>query len=139
MWIKPVTGTINAVFANLVTIKEAVRNSIPGWHAGSNFDVADLAFGYKEALNLYTVDALQDSKFRRNKAYILMERFGYMPDSFDWFTLPNQLLTAKNKLFTSRTMMLFHTLPEEVLATAMFVAQLKATKFTKADGTKTNV
>ena len=139
MWLKPVTGTINAVFANLVTIKEAVRNSIPGWHAGSNFTISDLAYGYSEALKLYTVDALSENKFRQNKAFLLMERFGYMPDSFDWYTVPNQLLTAKNKLFTTRTMMMFHTLPEEVLATAIFVAQLKAMKFTKTDGTKTNI
>ncbi len=83
MWLKPVTGTINAIFANLVTIKEAIRNTIPGWHAGANFDLGDLAAGYAEAIKLYTVDALQDGKFRENKAYLLMERFGYMPDSFD--------------------------------------------------------
>lgn len=133
MWLKPVTGTINAIFANMVTWKEAFRNQL-GLGAGSNFDLGDLTAGYAVALELYTKDAMSDGKFRQNKAFMLMEKFGYLPDSYDWYTTPNQLLTAKNKLFTTRTMMLFHTLPEEVLATAMFVAQLKAMKFTNEKG-----
>lgn len=68
-----------------------------------------------------------------------MEKFGYLPDSFDWYTRPNQLLTAKNRLFTSWAMLRFHSLPEEVISTAIFVAQLKSMEYTKADGTKSNM
>jgi hypothetical protein len=57
-----------------------------------------------------------------------MDKFRYLPDNYDWFTNPNQLLTANNKLFSTRTMYAFHTLPEEYLATAMFVAQLRSMK-----------
>jgi len=36
-------------------------------------------------------------------------------------------------------MMLFHSLPEEVIATAVFIAQLRSMSYTKADGTKSNM
>lgn len=57
-----------------------------------------------------------------------MDRFRFLPDNFDWYTSPNQLLTAKNKLFSTKTLYAFYTLPEEVIATSIFVAQLKAMK-----------
>lgn len=138
MWLKPITGTINAVFANIVTFKEAFRNSA-GFGAGANFDLGDLMFGYQEAVKLFLGDGMFESKFRQNKAYLLMEKFGYLPDSYDWYTRPNQLLTAKNKLFSTRSLMLFHTLPEEILATAIFIAQLRAMEYTTEAGTKSNV
>lgn len=124
MWLKPVTGIANAVFASLVTIKEAVKNSafIKGPH--SNFGIGDLAAGFSVGLGMQ-FDAAA-GKLRENKAYLLMEKFGYLPDSYDWYTRPNELLTTRNKLFTSKTMMFFHAVPEEVVATAMFVAQLKS-------------
>lgn len=62
-----------------------------------------------------------------------MSKFRYLPDSYDWYTLPNQLLTARNKLFSVQSMYAFYTLPEEVIATAIFVAQLKSIKL--EDGT----
>ncbi len=128
MWLKPLTGLPNFVFASLVTVKEAVKGSfgIAGGHA--NFTLGDLASGFKEAFNLFLWDGVKDESFRRNKAYLLMEKFGYLPNSYDWYTQPNQLLTAKNKMFNTRSMMIFHSLPEEIVSTAIFVAQMKAMK-----------
>ena len=101
MWLKPLTSLPNAVFAALVSLKEATRNSFNITGAHGNFTIADLVFGFGEAFKLYLWDGLSDDSFRKNKAYLLMEKFGYLPDSFDWYTRPNQLMTAKNRLFTS--------------------------------------
>lgn len=137
MWLKPITGLPNGVFASLVTMKEGFKNSflIKGDHA--NFGLNDLREGFAVATTMQTDAAI--GKLRENKAYLLMEKYGYLPDNYDWFTRPNELLTARNKLFTSRTMMMFHTLPEEVVATALFVAQLKSMKFTNTEGKQTNM
>lgn len=124
MWLKPVTGFANATFAGLVTIKEAVKNSLAITGPHSNFGISDLASGFGIALGMQ-FDAAQ-GKLRQNKAYLLMEKFGYLPDNYDWYTQPNQLLTVRNKLFNSRTMTFFHSVPEEVIATAIFVAQMKS-------------
>jgi hypothetical protein len=137
MWLKPVTGLPNGVFASLVTLKEGFKNSllIKGDHA--NFGLNDIREGFAVGMKMQA-DAMV-GKLRENKAYLLMEKYGYLPDNYDWFTRPNELLTARNKLFSSRTMMMFHTLPEEVVATAIFVAQMKSMKFKNTDGVETNM
>lgn len=132
MWLKPVSGLANFTFAYLTTLKESVKNSmgIKGAHAKFSFN--DLRYGFSVARELYGKDAMMGRK-GDNKAYSLMERFRFMPDNYDWYTQHNQLLTARNTLFSTRTMYAFHTLPEEMIATAVFVAQLKAMKV--PDGT----
>lgn len=131
MWLKPVSGLANAVFAGLVTMKEAIRNefSIYGKHA--NFGVRDIAEGMAYAMNLYTVKSA-DGSFRNDPYWLLMEKTRFLPDNYDWFTSSNVLLTGRNKALTSKTMYMFHSYPEEVLATATFIAQLKSIKL--ADG-----
>lgn len=101
MWLKPLTSLPNAVFASLVTLKESIKNSSGLGGANTNFGLTDIAFGFAEAFKLYFWNGLSDRSFRRNKAYLLMEKFGYLPDSYDWYTRPNQLMTAKNRLFTN--------------------------------------
>ncbi|MFN7302833.1 MAG: PD-(D/E)XK nuclease family protein [Bacteroidota bacterium] len=136
MWLKVFTGTANAVFANLVTFKEGLKNSLFGNAENAKFTLSDLMEGQAIAYDLYVRDGLSDNKFRSNKAYLLMEKFGYMPDNVDWYTSKNSLLTANNRLFSSRTLLMFHTIPEEILATAMFVAQLKAMSTVDLNGNK---
>lgn len=132
MWLKPISGAANATFAYLTSLKESVKNQfgIQGQHTKFGFN--DLRQGFAEARKLYGGDAMT-GKWSENKAFQLMEKMRFLPDSYDWYTNPNQLLTAKNKLFSTRTMFMFHTLPEEMIATATFVAQLKAMKV--PDGT----
>lgn len=132
MWLKPLSGLANATFAYLTSLKEAVKNEfgIQGEHV--KFGMGHLREGFAEARKLFMADAMSGS-WSENKAFQLMEQFRYLPDTYDWFTMPNQLLTARNKLFTTKTMYMFHSLPEEMIATAIFVAQLKAMK--TPDGT----
>jgi len=126
MWLKPVSGLANYTFAHLLAVKESVKNQI-GNYSNTDFKINDLQQGFNEAKKLMLVDAMNGT-WRNNKAFVLMDKFRYLPDNYDWFTMPNQLLTANNKLFTTRTMYMFHTIPEEYLATAMFVAQLNSMK-----------
>lgn len=139
MWLKPLTGLPNFVFASLVTLKEGIKNSAGLGTANANFDLGDIAFGFKEAFKLYFWDGASDESYRSSKAYLLMEKFGYLPDSYDWYTRPNQLLTARNRMFSSRSMMIFHSLPEEIISTAIFVAQLRSMQFTNTEGVTTNM
>jgi hypothetical protein len=133
MWLKPVTALPNFVFASLVNLKEAVKNSYVLSGSHSNFGVSDLIAGFGVAWNTIIHKGINGQR-RTDKAWLLMEKFGYLPDSYDWYTSPNQLLTTRNKLFSSRTMMAFHSVPEEIIATSVFVAQLKSMKFKNAQG-----
>lgn len=139
MWLKPLSGLPNAVFASLVTLKEGLKGSLGISTSNTRFTLSDIAAGFGEAFMLYAWNGMSNNAFRNNKTYLLMEKFGYLPDNSDWYTSNNELMTARNQLFTSRTMMMFHSVPEEVIATAIFVAQLKAMKFKKQDGTETTV
>lgn len=127
MWLQPVSGLANAVFAGLVTMKEAIRNefSIYGKHA--NFGVSDIAYGMRKAISMYTLGAA-DGSFREDPIWLLMEKVRFLPDNYDWFTSSAELLTGRNKAFTSKTLYMFHSYPEEVLSTATFIAQLRSMK-----------
>lgn len=133
MWLKPVSGSVNAVFANLVTLKEAARNSFGSKVGNASFGLSHLREGYAEAIGMFGRDAFTGN-FRTTKGWLLMEQFGYMPDNVDWYSSKNEMLTANNNLFTTKTLTLFHSLPEEVLATSMFIAQLKAMKTVDKNG-----
>ena len=136
MWLKPLTGLPNFVFASLISIKEGIKTSLGISTSNAKFGLLDLASGFEEARKLLLWDARSNEAFRHNKTYLLMEKFGYLPDNHDWYTSNNEMLTSRNQLFTSKSMMLFHSLPEEMIATAIFVAQMKAMTFTNSEGKK---
>lgn len=139
MWLKPLAGIPNFVFASLISLKEGIKTSLGISTSNAKFGIAELASGFYEAFKMTLWDGKSNEQYRHNKAYLLMEKFGYLPDNHDSYTTHNELMTARNQLFTSRSMMMFHSMPEEVIATALFVAQLKNMKFTKADGTVTSM
>lgn len=126
MGLKPIGGTLNFLFASMVSTKEALRNEIGSTHH-FRYGVKDL----KEAFGVATQAIISDGmtgKWTENKVMSLMRKYRWLPDNFDWYTNANQLLTAKNKIFSSSTMYAFYTLPEEVIATTLFIAQMKAIK-----------
>ena len=134
MWLKVFSGGMNAVFANLVTYKEALRNSLFKNNTNAAFTISDLNAGYAEAMKLFGLEMYSDDHHRKSKTYLLMEKFGYLPDNVDWYVSKNELITANNKFFTTKTMLMFHSVPEEILATAIFVAQMKAMKTVDKNG-----
>jgi len=134
MWLKPLTGLPNFVFASLVNIKEAVKGDLFNGKSHAGFTTKDLAYGYSYALKLLGEKAMINPTHRQDPVWLLLEKTGFMPDSYDWFTSPNELFTRKNRLFRSKTLTAFHTYPEEVTAVAIFVAQLRAMKTKNKEG-----
>lgn len=134
MWLKPLSGLPNFVFASLISVKEGIKTSLGISTSNAKFGLGDLASGFAEASKLVLWDGTSNEAYRHNKAYLLMEKFGYLPENHDWYTSSNELLTARNQLFTSKSMMVFHSLPEEMIATALFVAQMRAMTFTNEAG-----
>ena len=139
MWLKPLSGLPNFVFASLVTIKEGLKGSLGISTSNANFGLGEMAAGFGEAFKLFLWNGVSNDSFRNSKTYLLMEKFGYLPDNHDWYTSNNELMTTRNQLFTSKSMMVFHSLPEEIIATSLFVAQMKSMKYTKPDGTVSNM
>jgi len=131
MWLKPISGTANFVFASMVNLKEAVKGSFGLEGSYTNFTVGDLAEGYREAWKWQFAAAR--GQMRDNKLYLLMEKYGYLPDNYDHYVQPNELLTTRNRMFSSRFLTAAHTIPEEIIAASIFYAQMKSIKL--EDGT----
>lgn len=135
MWLKPITGTANFIFASLINLKEAIKGSMAKNIFGQNadFTISDLARGYYYAMGILRDEMLDvinpsGNHKERNKLYQLMKKYNMYNDSYDWYTEPNSLFTAKNKLFTGKTLYMFHSIPEEIVSASIFYAQLKAMK-----------
>lgn len=138
MWLKPVSGLANFAFASIATIKAGIRNDISNaWYGVSDdpnkFGTTDILKGLGMAFNMYLVNPLkrvagEDEALKNDKLFILMDKLRYFNDSYDWYVEQNRLITSKNKLFTSKSMYAFHTLPEEIISAAVFYAQMNALK-----------
>lgn len=142
MWLRVDSGIRNAMFAYLYTLKEGVVSDVDSLvskglnNNNADFSTADIAKGMAQASSLIIGDQLKkltgthkhDNSSENHKIWLLMQKFGYLPDSYDWYVNPNMLLTESNTLFNERTLTLFHSMPEEILSTSIFIAQMKAMK-----------
>jgi len=140
MWLKPITGTVNGIFAFMVNIKEAMKGSIikdaaklfPGLKLNTDiadFTVSDLAWSIKEYFKMQFAAATGGLK--RNKMFLMAKKLQYLPDNYKWASDSSHLLTTKNKFFSQRTLYMFHTIPEEAVAFMVMGAQLRNMKVSK--------
>lgn len=132
MWLKPIQGTRNNIFIGMLNVKEAVKGSIADTGLFGidgdevDFTAKDLAFAYKEWANMQKDFLMQ--RHRQNKMWLLLRKFRYLPDNYDWATTSSDLLSQKNKIIDQSTLYMFHTLPEEWHAGMIMVAQLNRMK-----------
>lgn len=134
MWFNYIGGTANGIFTYMFTLKETIRNgAIKAGHKfhginGSSIDMTpkDFASAHKVAMGI-AKDGMSGN-MEKNKAYILLKKFGYLPSNWDWGSNPSDLMTLSNKAIRENTMYMFYSLPEETLAAMVMVAQLKSMK-----------
>ena len=131
MWLKP-TGIVNGIFINMFTWKEAIRNSIAS-STLKGIDGSTIQFGVKDLAAAHVIysDMVKDSiqgNLRQNKTWIMLKKLNYLPDNYDIANSHNQLMTRSNTLFTTSTMYMFHSLPEEMMTAVVMIAQLKSMK-----------
>ena len=153
MWLNWVGGTANGVFTTISTHKDGLRNSIlkgesmsartaqilargiPFLGIGSfegidgnqvDFTLDDLKNAWPEVMDI-AIQAMKGD-IRESKAYLMLKKFGYLPDYYEWASSPSELVTAQNKVLRSSTWYMFYSLPEEMIAALTMVAQLKSMK-----------
>lgn len=130
MWLKVASGTRNGIFTYWVTSKEAIKYDI-GTKIIGDADIRD--FGMKEFVAAQPewfkmqADAMKN-QIHRNKAFLLMQRLRYLPDSFEWGSDPNHLVSTRNKAWSQSTLYMNYSAPEQFLASSIMVAQLKGMK-----------
>lgn len=132
MWLSPISGLANFVFATTASIKEGVKNSISSRTFVDDgrildFTAGDIAEGFGIAIKTLIADVMLGT-YKDSKAFQLMERYRMFNNSYDWYVAPNKLLTSNNRLFSTNSMYFFHSYPEEVISMAIFIAQMKSLK-----------
>jgi len=134
MGLNYIGGTANAIFTGLLTLKHAAQNqsfkgkSLDGLNGSEwDFGLKDLAKAWPEVLKIMKA-GMVDGNVRNSKAYLMAKKFGYFPNSFDWSTAHNNLITDGNRVFNSESMFLFYSLPEEMIALTIMTAQLMSMK-----------
>jgi len=136
MWLQPINGTRNMIFISMVNARKAISDSVSTKLVGISedvidFTVKDLAAAHVEWTNMQK-DAILGN-LKHNKMWLLARKLKYLPDNYDWATSEKELLTQrrdlKSALTGSKTMYMFHTIPEEWQAMIIMAAQLKKMKF----------
>lgn len=61
----------------------------------------------------------------------MLKKFQYLPNNWDWVSKSSELMTMSQKGLNSDIWYMFHTVPEEFIATLVMVAQLKNMKISK--------
>ncbi|MHC4645667.1 MAG: hypothetical protein ACYTBJ_09190 [Planctomycetota bacterium] len=138
MKLMPINGMRNGLSAYLLSTKEAVLSeilSIPGMGklAGiegeeHDFNERDLFMGTVEALKSLGSDMTPMGDHMKNKAWLLSQELRFSTTAYDLATRNRYLDTVKKNIFGDDFTYLFYSLPEEVVATAIMVAQLRSMK-----------
>ena len=140
MWLRAASGTRNGIYTYLVTLKEALKYDVSTKLTG-NIDAKD--FGLTDLMKAHSAwtsmqkDSMQN-KLDQNKTWLLMKRLRYLPDNYEWASDPNSLLSTRNKAWDQSTLYMFHSMPEQFVATMIMAAQLHAMKV-DFNGVKTSL
>lgn len=135
MWLKPIQGSANAVFAYMVTLKEGLKNSIIkavndkflGVDGDQlSFTLSDIMWATKEWKNVQA--AAMKGELPKNKTFLLAKYLGYMPNNYAWYSEKDSLSSLRNKVFDSSTLYMFHSMGEEAVALITMLAQLRSMK-----------
>lgn len=132
MWLQPINGTRNALFISMLNAKKSIADSVTATLPGIDqnvvdFTMTDMAEAWKEWTAMQK--DFMTGKGKYNKAWLLVKKFKYLPDNYDWASQPKELLGQRrdisSTLFGAKTMYMFHSIPEEWNATMVMIAQMK--------------
>lgn len=137
-------GMTNFVFISLATLKESIKDQIiksgqdmkfiRGIDGNQiSFTPKDLAAGMKEFSKMQA-DSL-NNKLEQNKTWLLAKHLNYIPDNFDFYADRKTGRVHRGSMWDSSTLYMFHSMPEEFMATVVMVAQLKNMKIKSNDAT----
>ena len=140
-----VGGTANGIFITIQTTLASIRNSIlkKNITKGLSEDLLgirgnEVSFTFKDLKQAW-VDVwdmagdIMKGEAYNNKLFLLLNKFNYLPNNWDWALSSELLKTTGNRLFSSRTIYLFYSLPEEIIASLIMAAQLRSMKIVSGE------
>ena len=135
MWLRPVQGTGNAIFAKMLTHREALKGTIASkfLHIDGDaidFTVSDNAFADGVYWGSFIKDAMIGD-LRKNKMFLLARKLNYIPDNYDYATNRRFLLSTRNQALSESSMYKFYSIGEEYVSLTTMTAQMKHLKHPK--------
>ncbi len=126
MWLKPFAGLRNGVYTLMTNHKHGVIGSIAKKlgvdEEDLNFTESDLLQG--DALWLgYKKDAIAGN-VENNKLHLLLKKYNYLPDAFDYRVRKGDIKSERNKMLDSDNLYFFHSVFEDWGGGAIFAALL---------------
>ena len=120
MWLKPLAGTFNGAIVLTFNTARGLGGTL-ATTAGVppdqvDFTLSDLAYGYKETAKYY-YDVIRGRK-RDNKLFNIADRYGYLPDNYDYAVDNSDMVALKNP----------HAIHEEHGHLALLAAQMRRIK-----------
>lgn len=142
MWFKVIPATANFLQASILNHKEAIKGSLVSRRTDINpafidFTETDLLAAYGHYTTLQA-DAMT-GKLSRNKLFLIAKTFRYLADDYKFRTSEHNLLTQRNKVFSSRTPYLFYALPEEAVSLHTLAAQMERMRMPANHPTHANI
>ena len=132
MWLKPFTGGGNGLNAIMLLHKDAIKGSISAKIEGVeqnaiDYTLAEQLWADKEYFKSFVADAARGN-LEQNKIWLMLRKFRYLPDNFDYKSSEKYLLSLSNRIISESTMYAFHRIPEEFVSVVTMLAQLKHLK-----------
>jgi hypothetical protein len=127
MWLRPLQGTGNALFAKLLTHREAMKGSIASRFLHINGDAIDFTINdnvFADGIYAtFTKDAMIGD-LKKNKMFLMSRKLNYIPDNYDYATNRRFLLSTRNQAISESSMFKFYSVGEEYVSLTTMVAQM---------------
>lgn len=126
MWLKPFAGLRNGVYTIATNHKNSVIGSISKRFGikeeDLNFTESEMAKA--DALwSQYQLDILR-GKGNENKLNLLLKKYNYLPEAYDYNVHPTNILSKSNKILNSDHLYFFHSVFEDWGTGTIFTALL---------------
>jgi len=134
MWLKPIQGGLNGMLIFGTNFSRAMSNSVS---AAFGTDVEFTLMDFWEAhYDVWVKPAPNLVTGKLSKVHHVARNMKFMTDNYDYENLNSDLLTAKNTLFSTSTLVGFHSMFESYGQYILMVAMMRKQKVQTPEGEK---
>lgn len=134
MWLKPIQGGLNGMLIFGTNFSRAMSNSVS---AAFGTDVEFTLMDWWQAhYDVWIKPAPNLVTGKLSKVHHVARNMKFMTDNYDYENLNSDLLTAKNTLFSTSTLVGFHSMFESYGQYILMVAMMRKQKVQTPDGEK---
>lgn len=135
MALKPIQGTLNGLLIFGTNFLRALSNSMSEWWFGvesSDFTLKELALAHADVMQMMKDKAIG----AESKLFNLGRSMQFLTDNYDYKNMSEDLLTAKNTLFSSSNLYIFHSMFESYGQYVLLAAMMRKQQVKVGDEVK---